>query len=220
MELRTSSDVVTAAAEELERALTARLADAERCSLALSGGSSPGPVFERLAAAPLDWERVDVFQVDERVAPDGDDARNLTGQQVTLLDRVPCRTIPMPVTAPDLDAAARRYADALPSELDVVHLGLGDDGHTASWPPGDPVVDSPRPCELVGEFNGFRRMTLTPPVINAARARLMLAYGSAKAPMLARWLLRDPDLPVDRVRRSDTWTFLDQAAAELLPGSG
>jgi 6-phosphogluconolactonase/glucosamine-6-phosphate isomerase/deaminase len=99
----------------------------------------------------------------------------------------------------------------------VVHLGLGDDGHTASWPPGDPVVDSDRSCEVVGEFNGFERMTLTPPVVNAARCRLMLTFGASKAPMVQRWLLRDAALPVSRLRRSATWVMLDPAAAGDLP---
>jgi len=98
-----------------------------------------------------------------------------------------------------------------------VHLGLGDDGHTASWPPDDPVVDSDRPCEVIDEFNGFLRMTLTPRVVNAARSRVMLTLGSSKAEVVARWMLRDPALPVDRVRRSGTITFLDPAAAATLP---
>jgi 6-phosphogluconolactonase/glucosamine-6-phosphate isomerase/deaminase len=76
-----------------------------------------------------------------------------------------------------------------------VHLGLGDDGHTASWPPGHPVVESDRSCEAIDEFNGFRRMTLTPPVVNGARARLMLTFDASKAPMMQRWLLRDPRSP-------------------------
>ena len=215
MEIRVVDDPAGAAGHWLAR----RLRDAVRrrgaATLAVSGGSSAPPMFAGLLREDVPWDRLTVWQVDERVAPDGHPERNA----LQLVD-LPVRVRSMPVTAGDLAAAARRYGATLPDRFDVVHLGLGDDGHTASWPPGDPVVDSPRPCELVGEFNGFRRMTLTPPVINAARARLMLAYGSAKAPMLARWLLRDPDLPVDRVRRSDTWTFLDQAAAELLPGSG
>jgi 6-phosphogluconolactonase/glucosamine-6-phosphate isomerase/deaminase len=129
------------------------------------------------------------------------------------LDRLPCRVELMGVTDVDLAGAARRYAAGLPERFDVVHLGLGDDGHTASWPPGDPVVDSDLACDVVGEFNGFRRMTLTPPVINRARSRLVLTYGSSKAPMVRRWLAGDRSLPVARVRRTDTWAMLDPAAA-------
>ena len=120
----------------------------------------------------------------------------------------------MPVTAKDLRAAARRYAASLPGRFDVIHLGLGDDGHTASWPPGDAeVLASTRPVDLVGEFHGRRRMTLTPPVINGARARLVLAAGTGKSAIVERWLLRDPDLPINTVRRSATTAFLDGAAA-------
>jgi len=123
----------------------------------------------------------------------------------------------MPVTDHDLAAAAERYAAGLPDRFDAVHLGLGDDGHTASWPPGDPVVDSERGCEAIGEFNGYRRMTLTPLVVNAARSRLMLTFGESKAPMVRRWLLRDDSIPVARLRRADTWALLDPAASADLP---
>jgi 6-phosphogluconolactonase/glucosamine-6-phosphate isomerase/deaminase len=215
VELRVGDDPAGAAGHWLAH----RLRDAVRrrgaATLAVSGGSSAPPMFAALLHQDVPWEQLTVWQVDERVVPDGHAARNA----LQLLD-LPVRVRPMPVTAADLRAAARRYGSTLPDRFDVVHLGLGDDGHTASWPPGDPVVDSARPCEVVGEFNGLRRMTLTPPVINAARSRLVLASGAAKAPMVARWLLRDPELPIDRVRRSGTWTFLDRAAAELLPGSG
>ena len=123
----------------------------------------------------------------------------------------------MPVTVSDLRAGARRYAASLPPRFDVVHLGLGDDGHTASWPPHDPVVASTRDCEIVDEFNGYRRMTLTPRVVNAARSRFVLTLGSSKSDLVVRWMLRDPELPIDRVRRSATWVFLDPAAAAGIP---
>lgn len=169
-------------------------------------------MFEVLLAQDVPWDQVRIWQVDERIAPDGHPARN-AGQLVDF----PCRVELMPVTDADLAAAAARYAADLPERFDVVHLGLGDDGHTASWPPGDPVVDSGRSCEVTGDFNGFRRMTLTPPVVNAARARLVLVFGAAKAPMVQRWLLRDAELPVARLRRTDTWAMLDPAAAADLP---
>lgn len=207
-----SDDPAGAAAIWLAR----RLRDAVRrrgtALLAVSGGSTAPPMFESLVEQDVPWEAVEIWQVDERVAPDGDPARN-AGQLVVL----PGIVHPMPVTAGDLEAAADRYGSGLPDRFDVVHLGLGDDGHTASWPPGDPVVDSRRRCEVIGEFNGLRRMTLTPPVVNRARSRLMLTIGAAKAPMVARWLLRDPALPVDRVRRSGTWTFADPPAVSDLP---
>ena len=203
-----SDDPAATAARWLAR----RLRDAARrrgaATLAVSGGGSAPPMFDALLLLDVPWERVIVWQVDERIAPDGHPERN-AGQ----LADFPCRVRPMPVTSTDLVGAARRYGASLPERFDVVHLGLGDDGHTASWPPGDPVVNSERPCEVIGEFNGFRRMTLTPPVVNAARSRLMLTFGASKAPMVAGLLLRDPELPVGRPRRSDTLLFLDAAAA-------
>ncbi len=165
-------------------------------------------MFDALLELDVPWDRVTVWQVDERVATDGHPARN-----ARQLDPLPCRVELMAVTDVDLAGAAHRYAAGLPERFDVVHLGLGDDGHTASWPPGDPVVDSDLACDVVGEFNGFRRMTLTPHVVNGARARLVLTYGSSKAPMVRRWLSGDLSLPVARVRRTDTWVMLDPAAA-------
>lgn len=198
------------------RWLARRLRDAVRrrgqATVAVSGGSSAPPMFDVLLAADVPWESVVVWQVDERVAPDGHRERN-AGQLVDF----PCRVELMPVTEADLAAAADRYGRGLPERFDVVHLGLGDDGHTASWPPGDRVVDSGHACEVIGEFNGFRRMTLTPLVVNAARSRLMLTYGASKAPMVQRWLLHDAALPVDRLRRADTWVMLDPAASVDLP---
>jgi 6-phosphogluconolactonase/glucosamine-6-phosphate isomerase/deaminase len=212
MELRVSDDPAEAAASWLARRLRDAVRRRGRATIAVSGGSTAPPLFAALAHLDVPWEQLEFWQVDERVAPDGHAERN-AGQLAGIAATVHL----MPVTAPDLDAAAARYGATLPGRFDVVHLGLGDDGHTASWPPGDRVVDSSRPCEVIGEFNGFRRMTLTPRVVNAARCRLMLTHGAAKAPMVARWLLRDPDLPVDRVRRSDTWAFVDAAAVADLP---
>lgn len=207
-----SGDPAAAAGRWLGR----RIRDAARrrgeALIAVSGGSTAPPMFRALLDQDVPWDRLTIWQVDERVAPDGDPARNAV-QLVPL----PCQVRLMPVTATDLAVAARRYGAGLPERFDVVHLGLGSDGHTASWPPGHGVVDSERPCEAIGEFNGLARMTLTPPVVNAARSRLMLTLGASKAPMVARWLLRDPSIPADRVRRGNTWLFVDPAAAGELP---
>ncbi|HSB86846.1 MAG TPA: 6-phosphogluconolactonase, partial [Ilumatobacteraceae bacterium] len=113
--------------------------------------------------------------------------------------------------------AAQRYATDLPDRLDVVHLGIGDDGHTASWPPGDPVIEASDRVALSGEYKGRVRMTLTVPAVNAARHRLVLATGTSKAPVVERWLLDDRRLPIDRVRRANTTVILDAAAAARLP---
>ncbi len=212
MDLRVFDDPATATATWI----AGRLRDAIRrrgtAQLAVSGGSTAPPMLAALAAADVAWDHVTVWQVDERVVPDGHRDRNAND-----LDGFPARVRAMPVTAKDLGAAARRYGAALPERLDVVHLGVGGDGHTASWPPGDPVVESDRRCEAIGEFNGHRRMTLTPPVVNGARSRIVLITGADKAPIVARWLLRDPTLPIGRVHRSHTWVFLDPGAAADLP---
>ncbi len=182
-------------------------------------------MFAGLAASNVPWEQVDVFQVDERVAPDGDPARNRR-----LLDAlpIPVRQIhAMPVTTADHRRAASAYAAVLPVRLDVVHLGIGDDGHTASWPPGDPVsrgTSGPGATErdgavaITGPFNGFVRMTLTPSPVNEAVTRLVLVIGAAKADVVARWVEGDPSLPVQSVRRTKTTVVLDRhAAAHLGP---
>jgi 6-phosphogluconolactonase len=218
VELRVFDDplaAANAAAEWVARRIRAAVARRGRAAVAVSGGSTPALMFAALALLPVPWAALHVFQVDERVVPDDDPERN-----VTLLDVLPLNArqlIAMPVTARDLTAAARRYAAKLPDRFDVVHLGLGDDGHTASWPPGDPVIDSPRPVDLCREYRGHVRMTLTPSVVNAARSRLLLATGAAKAPVLEGWLSGDRNLPVQRVRRTGALVILDRAA---FPGEG
>lgn len=169
-------------------------------------------MIEALLELDVPWRAVSIWQVDERIAPDGDAARN--AQQLDRLHTLPCRVRLMPVTANDIRAAARRYAATLPDRFDVVHLGIGGDGHTASWPPGvDGIANSVRPIEITDEFNSWRRMTLTRSVVNRARSRVVLASGVAKRPVIERWLLADRSLPITAVRRSNTWVFLDGAAA-------
>lgn len=191
-----------------------------RATLAVSGGSTPAAFLAELAQRKLPWENVHVFQVDERVAPPGPD-RNLTGLEEALLDRVaipPGNVHAMPVDEPDLAAAAAAYGDLLRAvtgpagRLDVVHLGLGDDGHTASWPPGDPVVDATDDVALVGPFNGRLRMTLTPPAVNRAGWIVWLISGVAKAAALRRLMAGDPEIPASRVRRHDVTLLADGAA--------
>ncbi len=133
---------------------------------------------------------------------------------------------PLPVEEPDIEAAAAAYAEEIRSvsgpggALDVVHLGLGDDGHAASWPPGDPVVDAPGDVAVVGPFNGRLRMTLTPAAVNRAGWIVWLITGAAKAPVVARLLAGDPALPASRVRRTNATLLADAAAgADLTPGA-
>lgn len=180
----------------------------------MSGGGTAPPMIAALLDEDVPWETLTVWQVDERVAPDGHADRN--ANQLVVL---PCRVMPMPVTAVDLRRSARQYGARLPDRFDVVHLGLGGDGHTASWPPGDPgPIGSPRRVELIGEFNGRPRMTLTRRVVNGARSRAVLTTGSGKREMVERWFLADRELPITAVRSTDTWVFLDAAAAP--PGFG
>jgi 6-phosphogluconolactonase/glucosamine-6-phosphate isomerase/deaminase len=209
MDIRVSEQAVDLVATLIAR----RLADAIRrrgeASLALSGGNAGPPLVAALAGRPVDWRRVGVWQVDERIAPDGDPARN-----AGMLAGLDARLHLMPVTSADLERAAHRYAARLPERFDAIHLGLGDDGHTASWAPGDDaVLTSKRSVEIVPEFNGLRRMTLTPLAVNAARARYVLALGVVKRPMVERWLLGDATLPISKVRQAGTLAVLDFEAA-------
>lgn len=206
------NDAPARAAWEIASALSDAIAQRGTASLAVSGGSTGPPMLGVLAAADLSWHDIGIWQVDERVAPDGDSTRN-----ANQLTGVPGRQHLMPVTAPDLAAAADEYAGALPDRFDVVHLGMGADGHTASWPPGDPVIDSPRLVDLSGEYRGRVRMTLTPHVIEAARCRVVLATGVDKAPAIERWLVEDADdLPISRVGPAPTIVVLDPAAASRI----
>ena len=206
------ADADGAAAAQIVRHLLDAVAQRGRASVAISRGDA---LVAALAAADVPWPNVGVWQVDERVAPDGDPERNATE-----LAGFPAEVHLMPVTAPDLDRAAADYARGLPDRFDVVHLGMGPDGHTASWTPGDPVIESSAPVDLSREYQGRVRMTLTPPVIEAARARVVLITGGAKAAMVARWLHGDADLPIARVPETGTVVVLDpDAAADLEPRS-
>ena len=205
----------TAAAAWLARQIRNAVARRGVATVALSGGSTPALMLAALAELPLPWDATTVFQVDERIAPDGDPDRN-----ASLLE--PLRSCGasinlMPVTAADLEAAGRQYAALLPDRLDVAHLGVGDDGHTASWPPDDPVIHANGVVAMSGEYKGRVRMTLTVPAVNAARHRLVLATGSAKATIIERWMLHDSALPIERVSRTNTLVMLDQQAASRLP---
>jgi 6-phosphogluconolactonase/glucosamine-6-phosphate isomerase/deaminase len=213
VELVVSDDPAAAAASWLARRLTEAVHRRGVGRIAVSGGATAPAVLSALGDLPIPWADVVVWQVDERIAPDGDPNRNA----VQLAD-LPARLQLMPVTATDLREAADEYEASLPDRFDVVHLGLGDDGHTASWPPGDKrVLKSDRRVEITDEFRGFRRMTLTPLVVNGARARMVIATGTGKAPAVRQWLLRDRTIPVDAVRRKGTKAFFDAAAASELP---
>ncbi len=195
-------------------------------TLALSGGRTPQKVFEHLAQLELPWERISVFQVDERIAPANDADRNRTQAAAAL--RAPIERHPesfrwMPVEEPNLDAAARRYADVLraaagsPPALGTVHLGLGADGHTASLFPGSPLVAERHRDVVVTEPHlGRRRMTLTLRVLNRARRILWLVTGADKRTALAGLVAGDARVVGSRVRRDGALVLADaEAAADL-----
>jgi 6-phosphogluconolactonase len=187
------------------------IADRGSAHVAVSGGTTPAAMLAALADLRLPWDNVHVWQVDERVAPDGDPARN-AGQLIPLSA---AHLHPLPVTAADLTAAAAEYAAELTKAcggvLDVVHLGLGDDGHTASWPPGVNVATD-TDVAVTPEFRGHVRLTLTPPAVNRARAVMLLVAGRAKADVLERFLAKDPALPAMLVRRDNLTVLADDGA--------
>jgi 6-phosphogluconolactonase len=193
---------------------------------AFSGGHTPWLMLRSLADEDVPWDRVHIVQVDERVAPAGDPDRNLTHLRESLLDRVPVpanNVHAMPVEAPDLAAAATQYARTLegvaglPPVLDLVHLGLGPDGHTASLVPGDPVLEIANADVGVTEaYQGRRRMTLTYPILNRSRRILWLVTGADKAGMLVRVRGADPSIPSGRVRQDTAVILADRAAAGKL----
>jgi 6-phosphogluconolactonase len=197
-----------------------------RFVLAVSGGHTPWLMLRALAAEHMPWDRLQVVQVDERVAPAGHPERNLTHLRESLLERVPLRSRQihtMPVDAFDLDWAAHRYVAALhrvagsPPVLDLVHLGLGTDGHTASLIPGDPVLDvSDRDVALTGPYQGRRRMTLTYPIINRSRLVLWVVTGTDKIEMLSRLRAGDQSIPAGRVRSDNALLLADASAAGQL----
>ncbi len=194
-----------------------------RFVMAVSGGKTPWAMLRALADEEVPWPSVHVFQVDERIAPAGDPDRNLTHLRESLLSRAPLppeQIYAMPVESIDLAAAAIEYSKCLekvagtPPVPDLVHLGLGPDGHTASLVPGDPVLGvTGSAVALTGVYMGRRRMTLTFPVLDRARKVLWLVTGVEKVPMLKRLLARDPTIPAGRVRPDDALVLADRAAA-------
>ncbi len=179
---------------------------------AISGGSTPWSMFERLATMDVPWDRVTLFQVDERIAPEGDATRNLTNLRSSLGDASPTIEA-MPVNDDDLERAAARYAALIPERFDMVHLGLGPDGHTASLIPGDPVLDVvDRLVALTGVYHDERRMTLTYPAIARANQLLWLVAGVEKKVPLAKLLAGDESIPAGRVVAASSLVMADAAA--------
>jgi 6-phosphogluconolactonase len=227
IEVHPDDDVVARkAAAVIAGAARAAAAARGRFIMAVSGGRTPWLMLRALAADELPWQQVHIVQVDERVAPAADPDRNLAHLRASLLDHAPLppdHVHAMPVEAADLDRAAEQYALTLrdvagsPPVFDLVHLGLGPDGHTASLVPGDPVLDiTDADVAVTGAYHGRRRMTLTFPIINRSRLVLWLVTGSEKAATLVRLRDGDRSIPASRVRQDRSLVLADRAAAELL----
>src|SRR5262245_61802827 len=212
---RQAATIVAAAARE---AVAAR----GRCILAVSGGHTPWHMLGVLAKEDLPWDSMHVVQVDERVAPTQHPDRNLTHLRDSLLAQAPLRPehlYAMPVESAALETATRRYALTLqqiagvPPVLDLVHLGLGPDGHTASLVPGDPVLHvTDADVAVTGVYHGRRRMTLTYPILNRARRILWLVTGQDKAEPLARLIEADVSIPAGRVSQEQAFVLADHDA--------
>lgn len=188
------------------------------CVLALSGGVTPGPVFTELAARDLPWASVVITQADERLAPDGDSVRNLTGQK-TAFSGLPVQWLPLPAVDPT-EADLDRYLEDLASvagpgrQLDLVHLGIGTDGHVASLIPGDPAVAvTDRDIALTDTYLGTKRVTLTRPILDRASLVVFLVQGAVKAPIVARLVYGDTTVPAGMLKPNQSIVLADPAAA-------
>jgi 6-phosphogluconolactonase len=218
----TPDDVALAGANFVAARATEAIAERGQFTLALSGGGTPWIMLGKLAESDLPWDRIKVFQVDERVAADGDQERNLVHIRARFTDRIPLpaeNLIAMPVASGDLSQAARRYEVSLiesagdPPVLDLVHLGLGGDGHTASLVPGDAVLNEvDHDVAITDAYVGWRRMTLTYSIINRARHILWLVTGEGKAEMLHRLIQGDSAIPAGRVSRRQATVVADAAS--------
>ena len=226
--LRDADAVAKAAASLIATEARAASADKGRFVFAVSGGRTPWIMLRALADEDVPWQDVHLVQVDERAAPAGDPERNLTHLQESLLAHVPLppsQLHAMPVEAADEDAAAARYAAMLaaiagaPPVVDLVHLGLGPDGHTASLVPGDPVLEvNDRDVAWSGPYQGRRRMTLTFPAIDRARRIVFVVTGADKAAMLARLIRGDRTIPAGRVNARNLVILADADAAGTASG--
>jgi 6-phosphogluconolactonase len=226
MKVEVLSDPEAVAQEAAARiAAETRAVVAERGGfvMAVSGGHTPWVMLRALAGEEVPWAKVYIAQVDQRVAPAGDPDRNLTHLRKSLLQHAPLlpeQIYAMPVESPDLQSAAMQYAAVLakiggsPPVLDLVHLGLGPDGHTASLVPGDPVLEiSDADIGVTGIYQGRRQMTLTFPIINRARQVLWLVTGEEKVGMLARLREGDRSIRAGRVNQERALVLADRAAA-------
>lgn len=204
------------AADVVAGRLLSAVAAKGRFRVALSGGSTPIPMFEALASKSLPWRQVEIYQVDDRVAPLGSPQRNLTAI-LDIFGDVGATIMAMPVDSDDQEAAAERYEQALPHVFDLVHLGLGRDGSTASLFPGDAALEvSDRDVALCGPRMGTVGMTLTYRGLSKAAEILWLVTGTDKAAPLASLCTAEPGVPAARVASIRTRVVVDAAAARDL----
>ncbi len=221
-----ADSVAREAASLIAVAARAAVAERGRFIMAVSGGHTPWVMLRNLTREEVPWDKVHLAQVDERVAPPGHPDRNLTHLQESLLEHAPLpldQIYAMPVESVDLESAAKQYAATLakiagsPPVLDLVHLGLGPDGHTASLVSGDAVLEvKDVDVAVTGIYQGRRRMTLTYPIVNRARRVLWLVTGSEKVGMLARLREGDPSIPAGRINQERALVLADRAAAGQL----
>jgi 6-phosphogluconolactonase len=201
-------------AELIAEAAAEAIAERGTFTLAISGGRSPWRMYAGLDGLGMPWAQTEVFQVDERAVADDDPDRNWARARATLPMQSLAAAHPMPVTAADLDAAAASYEALLPDRIDLVHLGLGPDGHTASLVPGDPVLEvSDRRVAATGPYQGHRRMTLTYPGLATARRALWLVTGPDKREALAKLRAGSGEIPAGRVRAAAAIVVADSEAA-------
>jgi len=215
------ADVARSAADLIASRLRQAVAARGKASIALSGGNTPRRIYAELATLPVEWERVDVFFGDERCVPADDASSNYRMAKEALFDRVRVPNVfRMEGERVDLGQAAEEYAQKLPAAVDLILLGMGEDGHTASLFPGNDwsrptgrrvivVKGAPKPPPV--------RMSVTPDVIWAARARLIVTTGEGKAQNVRRALEGDacPAVYPIHTARNATW-LIDRAAAALL----
>jgi 6-phosphogluconolactonase len=211
--------VARGGAAEIAGVARASVATRNECAIAVSGGRTPWAMFDALADEDVPWEALGIWQVDERIVPRGSEDRSITHLEVVLPTVGVPRLHAMPVDGVDpldergLEAAADRYAATLPSSFDLIHLGLGTDGHTASLAPGDPACAvRDRDVAITGVVRGTRRMTLTYPVIDSAKRVLWIVDGVGKTVALAKLLSRDPAIPASLVAAPDQLAIVDTAA--------
>jgi 6-phosphogluconolactonase len=204
------------AAELIAEAGTQSVAERGIFGFAMSGGRSPWAMLALLDEDQgMPWDETELFQVDERIAAPGDPERNLTHIILALSMSHQPALRPMPVTSHDLDAAAHEYESSLPDRLDLIHLGLGPDGHTASLVPGDSVLEVRDRRVAITEtfYQDHRRMTITYPTIDAGRKVLWLVTGEEKREPLQKLLAGDESIPAGRVKNDSMVVVADRAAA-------